>query len=129
LKIHGSVINLGKRILVVDDSLVMRRMIQDILTKAGYQIVGMAKDTSEALQKFQETMPDLVTMDIVMPGERGLSALKRILEIDARARVIIVSGLHQKSIFQEAMQLGAKEYVVKPFEEEDLLKAVAGVLG
>lgn len=112
-----------KKVLVADDSTVMRNMIKDILCEDGFEIVGEAKDGTEALNKYKELTPNLVTMDIVMPREHGIDALRGIIEHDADARVIVVSGLHQKSLLMEALGAGAKDFVIKPFDKNELLEA------
>ena len=112
-----------KKVLIADDSIVMRNMINDILMNDGFEIVGEAKDGKEALEKYQELQPNLVTMDIVMPREHGIDALKGIIDFDPDARVIVVSGLHQKALLMEALEAGARDYVIKPFEKDELLKA------
>jgi len=113
-----------KRVLIVDDSEVMREMIGDILKENGLEIAGGAKDGSEALEKYKVLNPDLVTMDIVMPKEHGIDAVKKIIEHDQNARIIVISGLYQKSLVMEALEEGARDYLIKPFESVDLLKAV-----
>lgn len=112
-----------KKVLVADDSIVMRKMITDILWNDGFEVVGEAKDGGEALIKYKELNPNLVTMDIVMPREHGIDALKSIIDFDPDARVIVVSGLHQKSLLMEALGAGARDYVIKPFEKKELLEA------
>lgn len=112
-----------KKVLVVDDSMVMRAMIKDVLTKDGFEVVGQAKNGKEALDQYRMIRPDLVTMDIIMPGEHGTDVVKRILEFDHDARIIVVSGLNQKSLVMQAMENGAREFLVKPFENKDLLAA------
>jgi two-component system, chemotaxis family, chemotaxis protein CheY len=113
----------AKRVLIVDDSMVMRSMIKDILVKDGFEIVGQAKNGKEAVESYQALHPDLVTMDVIMPGEQGTEVVKKIITIDPLARIMVVSGLNQKSLVIQAMENGAKEYVVKPFEKEQLLEA------
>lgn len=112
-----------KKVLIADDSTVMRNMIKDILCEDDFEIVGEAKDGTEALNKYKELTPHLVTMDIVMPREHGIDALKGIIDHDADARVIVVSGLHQKSLLMEALGAGAKDFVIKPFDRDELLEA------
>ncbi len=111
-----------KCVLIADDSIVMRSMIKDVLSHDGYEIVGEARDGKEAIDLYKELDPDLVTMDIVMPHEHGIDALKKIMQFDPEARIVVVSGLHQKSLLMEALEAGAKDYVIKPFTEEELLK-------
>jgi two-component system chemotaxis response regulator CheY len=112
-----------KKVLVVDDSMVMRAMISDILTKDGYQVVGQAKNGKEAVEQYVKLSPDLVTMDIIMPGEHGTDVVKKIVEVDKDARIIIVSGLNQKSLVMQALDNGARDFLVKPFENAELLEA------
>ena len=112
-----------KQVLIADDSMVMRKMINDILWNDGFEIVGEAKDGGEALEMYKDLKPGLVTMDIVMPRAHGIDALKNIMEFDPDARVIVVSGLHQKSLLMEALGAGARDYVIKPFDKEELLEA------
>lgn len=112
-----------KKVLVVDDSMVMRAMISDILTKDGFKVVGQAKNGKEAVEQYMKLTPDLVTMDIIMPGEHGTDVVKKIVEVDKDARIIIVSGLNQKSLVMQALDNGAKDFLVKPFENNELLEA------
>ncbi len=116
-----------KKVLVADDSIVMRKMISDILATDCFEIVGQAENGQEALRMYKELDPNLVTMDIVMPREHGLDALRKILNYDPDARIIVVSGLHQQSLLMEALGCGAKDYVVKPFDQDELLRAAKRV--
>lgn len=113
-----------KKVLVVDDSIVMRKMIGTVLMKGDYEVVGEATDGNEAFEKYKNLNPDIVTMDIVMPREHGIDAMKKIIDFDADARIIIVSGLHQKQLLMQALEAGVKDYVIKPFADQDLLDAV-----
>ena len=115
--------NNQKKVLVVDDSMVMRAMISDILTKGGFKVVGQAKNGKEAVEQYVQLSPDLVTMDIIMPGEHETDVVKKIVEVDRDARIIIVSGLNQKSLVMQALDNGAKDFLVKPFENAELLEA------
>jgi two-component system chemotaxis response regulator CheY len=119
----------AKKVLIVDDSLVMRSMIKEILSKNGYVVVGQARNGKEAVDLYGTLKPDLVTMDVIMPGEQGTEVIKKLRALDANARVMVVSGLNQKNLVIQAMENGAKEYVVKPFEEKDLLDAAMKTLG
>ncbi len=112
-----------KKVLVVDDSMVMRAMISDILTKDGFKVVGQAKNGKEAVDQYAKLHPDLVTMDIIMPGEHGTDVVKKIIEVDKDARIIIVSGLNQKSLVMQALDNGARDFLVKPFENNELIEA------
>jgi two-component system chemotaxis response regulator CheY len=117
----------AKTVMIVDDSMVMRSMIRDVLTKNGFNVVGQAKNGVEAVSLYGQLKPDLVTMDVVMPGETGIEVIKRLVALDPTARVLMVSGLNQKNLVIQAMENGAKDYVVKPFEADDLLKAALKV--
>ncbi len=119
----------AKKVLIVDDSLVMRSMIKEILSKNGYVVVGQARNGKEAVDLYGTLKPDLVTMDVIMPGEQGTEVIKKLRALDGNARVMVVSGLNQKNLVIQAMENGAKEYVVKPFEEKDLLDAAMKTLG
>ena len=109
-----------KSVLVVDDSMLMRRMIVDILSDAGWNVVGEAEDGAEAVTQYKEKNPDLVTMDIVMPGTDGLQALQQIKEYDPSARVVVVSALNQTRMISEAIRKGAADFIAKPFLPEQL---------
>ena len=116
------------RVLVVDDAAFMRHMIKNTLTELGHEIVGEACDGDEACQKYAELHPDMVTLDLVMPGKGGLEALKEIREADPKAKVIVVSALDQRQPLMDALRLGAADYVVKPFEKDRVAKAVNRVM-
>ena len=118
-----------KKVLICDDSIVMRKMINDILSRNGYNVVGQAKNGVEAVELYSKLQPDLVTMDIIMPGEPGVEIVKKIVTIDSNARIMMVTGLSQKNLVLQAMENGAREFVVKPFEESDLLAAAAKTTG
>lgn len=113
----------ARKVLIVDDSVVMRAMIKDVLTKNGFEVVGQAKNGVEALDLFIKLRPDLVTMDVIMPGETGIEVVKKIISTDASAKILMVSGLNQKTLVMQAMESGAREFVVKPFEHKDLVEA------
>jgi two-component system chemotaxis response regulator CheY len=112
------------RVLIVDDSQVMREMISDILKNQGFVVAGEAKDGHEALDQYKKLKPDIVTMDVVMPKEHGIDAVKKIIAIDKEARIIIISGLYQKTLVMEALEAGASDYVIKPFEPSELIETV-----
>jgi two-component system chemotaxis response regulator CheY len=116
------------RILVVDDAAFMRKMVGDALTKGGHEVVGEAANGDEAIARFQELKPELMTLDITMPEKDGLSALKEIVQLDPTARVIMCSALGQESKVLESIKLGAKDFVVKPFQPARVLEAVAKAL-
>jgi two-component system chemotaxis response regulator CheY len=116
------------RILVVDDAAFMRKMVGDALTKGGHEVVGEAANGQEAIARFQELKPELMTLDITMPEKDGLAALKEIVQLDPGARVIMCSALGQESKVLESIKLGAKDFVVKPFQADRVLEAVAKAL-
>jgi two-component system chemotaxis response regulator CheY len=118
-----------KKVLICDDSIVMRKMINDILSRNGFNVVGQAKNGVEAVELYSKLQPDLVTMDIIMPGEPGVEIVKKIVTIDSKARIMMVTGLSQKNLVLQAMENGAREFVVKPFEESALLEAAAKTIG
>ena len=117
------------RIMVVDDALFMRNMLKDIFTRAGFEIVAEADNGEKALAMYQQTRPDLVTMDIVMPKKSGIEALQEIMVSDPNARVVMVSALGQDSLVIEAVDAGAKDFIVKPFKEAKVLEIVRRITG
>ncbi|HEX5925401.1 MAG: response regulator [Solirubrobacterales bacterium] len=117
------------RVLVVDDAAFMRKMVSDALTGGGHEIVGEAANGAEAVQRFQELRPDIMTLDITMPEKDGLAALKEIIAVDPGAKVVMCSALGQESKVLESIKLGAKDFVVKPFQVDRVLSAVEKALG
>jgi len=120
---------MGLRILVVDDALFMRNMLKDIFIRAGFDVVGEAGNGAEAVGRCWELRPDLVTMDIVMPLKSGIDALQEISARQPDVRVVMCSALGQESLVIEAVQAGAKDFIVKPFKEERVLEVVRRVCG
>lgn len=118
-----------QRVLIVDDALFMRNLLRDIFSAAGWEIAGEAGDGNEALQRYRELKPDLVTMDIVMPQRSGIEALQDIMAADPEAVVIMCSALGQESMVMEAIQNGARDFIVKPFQQDQVLEVVQRVLG
>lgn len=116
------------RVLIVDDSLMMRKTLRRILEKAGHEVVGEAVNGEQAIFHYPETRPDIVTMDITMPGLGGIETIKRIIQSDPAANIVVVSSLGQRHIVFEALQNGAKNYVLKPISEDKLLKVIDLVL-
>jgi two-component system, chemotaxis family, chemotaxis protein CheY len=116
------------RILVVDDAAFMRKMVTDALTKGGHEVIGEAGNGAEAVEQYQTLKPDLTTLDITMPEKDGLSALKDIMAMDPSAKVIMCSALGQESKVLESIKLGAKDFVVKPFQADRVLDAVGKAL-
>lgn len=117
------------RILVVDDARFMRVTLSHILQKANHEIIAEAENGKEAVQLFREKNPDLVTMDITMPEMSGLEATKKILQEFPHAKIIMCSALGQQKMVVEAIEAGAKDFIVKPFDENRVLNAVNRVLG
>ena len=119
---------MGNRVLVVDDAAFMRMMIKDILRRGGYQVVGEAEDGVKAIEKYRELKPDLVTMDITMPDMDGITAVKEIRAIDPNALIIMCSAMGQQAMVIDAIQAGAKDFIVKPFQPDRVLEAIRKVL-
>ncbi len=115
-------------VLVCDDALFMRAMVGDILQQAGYDVVGEAATGAEAVARYQELRPDLVTMDIVMPDMGGVDAVRAIRAEDPAARVIMCSAMGQQALVVEAIQAGARDFVVKPFQPGRVVEAVERAL-
>ena len=116
------------RVLVVDDAAFMRKMVGDVLTKGGHEVVGEAGNGVEAITRFQELRPEVMTLDITMPEMDGLTALRDIMQLEPTARVIMCSALGQESKVLESIKLGAKDFVVKPFQADRVLEAVGKAL-
>ncbi len=111
-------------ILIVDDAIFMRKMLSDILKEAGHRVAGEAANGKEAVEMYTKLKPDLVTMDIIMPEMNGIDAVKQIIESDERAVILVVSAMGQQQLVVEAIQAGAKDFIVKPFESARILAAV-----
>ncbi|MHB9002476.1 MAG: response regulator [Coriobacteriia bacterium] len=114
---------MSKTVLVVDDAAFMRMMIRDILSKEGY-LIHEAVNGRDAIEKYEEIQPDLVTMDITMPEMSGLEALSAIRGRDPGARVLMVSAMGQQKMIVEALELGAMDFLVKPFQPTKVLETV-----
>jgi two-component system chemotaxis response regulator CheY len=115
-------------VLVCDDAIFMRTMISDILSQAGFEIVGEAESGVQAVEKYRALKPDLVTMDIVMPDMGGIEAVREICKDDPEAKILMCSAMGQQALVVEAIQAGAKDFVVKPFQPSRVLEAVQRVL-
>jgi len=116
------------RVLVVDDAAFMRKMVGDALATGGHEVVGEAGNGVEAIERYRELKPDLMTLDITMPEKDGLSALAEIVAADPSARVVMCSALGQEAKVLEAIKLGAKDFVVKPFQPDRVIEAVGKAL-
>jgi len=120
---------LGKKVLIVDDTAFMRMTLRNVLEKNGYEIVGEAEDGVQAVEQYSLVNPDLVTMDITMPNMDGITAIKKIMEIDPVAKVVVVSAMGQKALVIEALNSGAKDFIVKPFQPDRIVEALQKVGG
>lgn len=116
------------RILIVDDAKFMRMTLTNILIKANHDVVGEAENGSEAVKLYEELKPDLVTMDVTMPEMSGLEAVRQIKQGDPEAKIIMCSAMGQQKMVVEAIETGAKDFVVKPFDEGRVLDAINRVL-
>ena len=115
-------------IIVVDDALFMRMILKEIISNMGHTVIAEAEDGYEAILKYSELRPDLVTMDINMPRMSGVSALKEIIKFDPKANILICSALGQQSMITEAIRAGAKDFIVKPIEENRVIEAIQKIL-
>ncbi len=116
------------KVLIVDDAVFMRTMMKDILMSAGIEVVGEASNGEEAVEKYRELSPDLVTMDLLMPVKSGIDAVRDIMALDRNARIIMCSILGQESLVMEAIQAGAREFITKPFNKEKVLDVINKVM-
>jgi two-component system chemotaxis response regulator CheY len=117
------------RVLVVDDSSFMRALLKDIILKEPFTLAGEASNGKEAVELYDRLRPDLVTMDIVMPEMDGIESVKAIRKIDPNARVVMVSAMGQQSLVIDAIQAGARDFIIKPFQTPRVLEALKRVLG
>ena len=113
------------RILIVDDAMFMRAKLRMMLEANGHQVVGEAENGEIALQQYKKLTPDLVTMDITMPVVDGVHALRNIRDHDPKAKVLMISAMGQQSMVVEAVKAGANGFIVKPFQEEAVIKAIS----
>jgi two-component system chemotaxis response regulator CheY len=119
---------MSARVLVVDDAAFMRILLKDILVKNGFLVIGEAENGSEAKQRYQELKPDIVTMDITMPEMDGITAVKEIIKLDSNAKIVMCSAMGQQAMVLDAIQAGAKDFIVKPFQEDRVIDAMTKVL-
>jgi two-component system, chemotaxis family, chemotaxis protein CheY len=120
---------MSQTVLICDDAIFMRTMIGDILTQAGFHVVGQAETGVQAVEKYRELKPDFVTMDIVMPEMGGIDAVREIVKDDPGAKILMCSAMGQQALVIEAIQAGARDFVVKPFQPSRVLEAVQRVIG
>ncbi len=120
---------MGKRILITDDTAFMRMTLRNVLEKNGYEVVGEAEDGFQAVEMYANVTPDLVTMDITMPKMDGIEAIKKIMKDDPDAKIIVVSAMGQKALVIEALNSGARDFIVKPFQPDRIVEALQKVGG
>ena len=119
---------MAKRVLVCDDSLLMRKLMGETLAQDAWEVVGEATDGAEAIELYRRHRPDAVTMDIVMPGTDGLTALAEIRRLDPTARVVVISALNRTKLISDAIRNGASDFVAKPFMPEQLQQTLNSCL-
>jgi two-component system chemotaxis response regulator CheY len=117
------------KVLIVDDTAFMRKLLRNILFSAGLDVAGEAENGKEAVELFKQHKPDLVTMDIIMPEMNGIEALKKIKSIEPNAKVIMCTAVGQEQMVKAAIKLGAKGYIIKPFQAPKVIEEVKKVLG
>jgi len=120
---------MGLKIMIVDDTMFMRQILRGIVEEEGWIVIGEAVDGADAVQKYQECLPDITTMDIVMPLKSGIEALSEIIAIDNRAKVVMCTALGQEGLVKEAQQAGARGYILKPFDPQKVKEVIRKVAG
>ncbi len=116
------------KVLVVDDAIFMRKMISDILESNGMEVAGEADNGAEAVKMYGELKPDMVTMDIIMPEMNGIDAVRHIISEDSKAKIIMCSALGQQALVQDALEAGAKDFLIKPFNPSRVIEVIGKVL-
>jgi len=119
----------SQTVLICDDAIFMRTMLADILTNAGFEVIGEAESGVQAVDLYKRLRPDLVTMDIVMPDMGGIDAVREIMKFDPQAKCLMCSAMGLQALVVESLQAGARDFVVKPFQPSRVLEAVQRVLG
>jgi two-component system, chemotaxis family, chemotaxis protein CheY len=119
----------SKRVMIVDDAIFMRKVLREILTENGYDVVGEVNRGTDVLEKFKDWKPDLVTMDIMLPGIDGIDAVREIMKVDKDARIVMISALGQDELVDEALKAGAKGFIVKPFIPSQVIDVIKKILG
>jgi len=120
---------MAKKVLICDDAMFTRTLINDILVKAGYQVVAEASNGLQAIDKYKKAKPDIVIMDLIMPDMGGIEAIKKIKEQDANAIIVVCSAMGQQALVMEALDAGAKDFIVKPFQPAQILDTLKKLLG
>lgn len=120
---------MAHRVMLVDDASFMRMMLKNILVGSGYEVVGEAENGAKAIEQFKALKPDLVIMDIIMPEMGGIDAVREIIKLNPSAKILMCSSMGQQSLVVEAIQAGAKDFIVKPFQPSNVLEAVKKALG
>lgn len=120
---------MNKKLLITDDALIIRTIIKDATTEAGWTVVGEAGNGDEAIELYKQFQPDAVTLDLVMPGSDGLHALEGIIQHDPEAKILVVSALEQTEILKQALQIGASDFIIKPFHKESVVSALEKLVG
>lgn len=115
---------MSQKVLIVDDSLYMRTIIKDALSAAGYEVVGQASTGEQAIDQAIELMPDIITLDNILPDMLGLDILKVLREEELKSKIVMITAVGQQSVVDEGMRLGADDYIVKPFTSEQLLASL-----
>jgi len=118
----------GERVLLVDDAAFMRRVLRDILTENGLEVVGEAADGQAAVERYAELQPELVMMDITMPGISGIEAVRQIIAADPAARIVMCSALGQQALVLESLEAGARDFIAKPFHPGKVTETINKVL-
>ncbi|MBF0105599.1 MAG: response regulator [Deltaproteobacteria bacterium] len=118
-----------QRVLIVDDAIFMRQKLNDIINSTHYEVCGFAENGIEGIEQYKKLKPDIVTMDIIMPEMDGIDAVKKIIAHDKNAKILMVSAMGQQQLVVEAIQAGAKDFIVKPFEPPSVVAAIDKVLG
>ena len=118
-----------KKIMIVDDSLIIRQRLRELFKNKGFEVVAEVESGEKALIKFRECRPEIVTMDIALPGMNGIEAVKKLMEIDSSVKIIMLTGMGERTMVLKAIKLGALNFIVKPFQEDKVIKVVYEVLG
>ncbi|MDO9536559.1 MAG: response regulator [Bacillota bacterium] len=119
--------SLGLKVLIADDTAFMRMTLRNVLEKNGFEVIAEAEDGLQAVEMYSNVKPDLVTMGITMPNMDGIEAIKRIMKNDPEAKIVVVSAMGQKTLVIDALNSGAKDFIVKPFQPDRIVEALQKV--